>query len=89
MSNASERAFENERVRPAYLVILEGGTFAELYAHASESATAAEEFRISCSEGSYRTSDVIEVPAVLAAHGEELYELIEKVLRAERGYLSI
>lgn len=74
--------------RPAYLVVQEGGTSAELYVLAGETPEEAEDLRASCSRASYRTSEVIEVPAVLAAHGETLYELLEEVLRAERSYCS-
>ena len=33
-------------------------------------------------EGAYATSESIEVPAALAAHGEALYALLEEVARA-------
>lgn len=89
MSNASESQSESKCAKPAYLVIQEGGTSSELYVHASDSVVAAEDFREDCCKhGGYRTSSVIEVPAVLAAHGEDLYELIEEVLRAERDFPS-
>ena len=45
-------------------------------------AEEAAEFRASCAEGAYATSESIEVPAVLAAHGEALYDLLEEVARA-------
>ncbi|MEY2152324.1 hypothetical protein AB7849_15570 [Rhodanobacter sp. 115] len=85
MSEATT-ATEANAGRPAYLVVQEGGTSGELYVLAGESREEAEDLRAGCSQASYRTSAVIEVPAVLAAHGETLYELIEEILRAERSY---
>ncbi|XAI97195.1 hypothetical protein [Dolichospermum phage Dfl-JY45] len=66
----------------AYLVIQEGGTSEEIYIHVSTSAEDAEAHRIECGEGAYRTSSVLEVPAAVAAVGEEAYEFIESVAKA-------
>ena len=41
----------------------------EMYAHGFDTAEDAEAYRFSCrDEGSYRTSDVIEVPELVAEH---------------------
>ena len=71
----------------AFVVIQEGGSSEEIYIHASDSEADAEAFRVSCrDDGAYRTSDVIEVPAALAAHGDSLYSLLEAVAQAEFDY---
>ncbi|GBG14492.1 peptidoglycan lytic exotransglycosylase [Novimethylophilus kurashikiensis] len=50
-----------------YAVIQEGGSSTELYLHLLDTAEEAEEYRVECEEeGSYRTSDVVELPASLA-----------------------
>lgn len=64
---------------PAFVVVQEGGSSGELYIHSSPSEEDAVAFRESCADAAYRTSGVIEVPAALAAHGEELYVLLEAV----------
>lgn len=69
-----------------YIVIQEGGASDERYVHAIDSIEAANEFRVDCARGAYRTSEPIEVPAELAAHGELLYTLLEDVLTAPLEY---
>lgn len=68
---------------PVVLVTLQqGGSSGEVYINATDDAEEAAEFRASCAEGAYATSESIEVPAALAAHGEVLYALLEEVARA-------
>lgn len=68
---------------PVTLVTLQqGGSSGEVYINATDNAEEAAEFRRSCEEGAYATSESIEVPAALAAHGEALYTLLEEVARA-------
>lgn len=70
-----------------YVLIQEGGSSAELYVHAHASLADAEADRVSCEEGgSYRTSEIVEVPASLAAH-PQFYEVVEQLVRAT-GTLS-
>jgi hypothetical protein len=66
---------------PAYVLIQEGGSSLELYVHAYHSVEEAEQGRIGCAEGAYRTSPVLEVPAELAGHGETLYSFLEDFVR--------
>lgn len=70
------------RTSPAYVVIQEGGSSDEIYVHSHESLEEAEADRVSCAEGAYNTSEVLELPADLAAHGEVFYEFLEKALAA-------
>lgn len=65
-----------------YLVVQEGGWSEEIYIHVSTTADDAEAHRIECAKGAYRTSSVLEVPAAVAAVGEEAYEFIESVAKA-------
>ncbi len=67
---------------PVYVLIQEGGSSQELYIHAHSTREEAEEDRRSCCEdGSYRTSDILEVPASLANH-PKFYEFAEQLARA-------
>lgn len=66
----------------AFVVVQQGGSSSEVYIHAASTHADAEAFREECERGAYETSDVIEVPAVLAAHGETLYEVLEAVAQA-------
>lgn len=66
----------------AFVVVQQGGSSGEVYIHSSETREDAEAFRVSCEEGAYQTSEVIEVSAALAAHGEDLYEVLEAVAQA-------
>lgn len=76
---------------PAYLVVQEGGSSMEIYVHSSPTEEEAEEFRVSCARGAYRTSPVIEVPSELAALGETFYECVEDVLKGtlDFGYVPV
>ena len=65
-----------------FLVVQEGGSSEEIYIHVSNTADEAEAHRIECAKGAYRTSSVFEVPAALAAVGEDAYEFIENVAKA-------
>jgi hypothetical protein len=52
---------------PAYCVVQEGGSSTELYLHVWDRKEQAEQDRIDCSkDGAYRTSDVFEVPGMVA-----------------------
>ncbi len=67
---------------PSYLLIQEGGSTGELYVHAHDTREAAEADRVSCAdEGSYRTSEIVEVPADLANH-PKFYDVVEQLVRA-------
>lgn len=67
---------------PAFVLIQEGGSSSELYIHAHATYTEAFADRVSCAEdGSYRTSEIIEVPADLASH-PKFYEVMEQLVRA-------
>lgn len=67
---------------PVYMLIQEGGSSAELYIHAHETFSEAENDRVSCADdGSYRTSEIIEVPSDLAAH-PKFFEVAEQLARA-------
>lgn len=65
--------------KAAYAVVQEGGATGEIYVHVYDSRDDAEAFRVSCAEASYRTSDLIELPGGLAAHGDELHGVLEAV----------
>lgn len=68
---------------PAFAVIQEGGSSDELYVHSHSTEDDAEEDRYSCAEdGSYRTSQVVQIPPALAALGEVFYETAESMLKA-------
>lgn len=45
-----------------WVVIQEGGSSVELYAHSFDTLQDAEAFRYSCAEGAYQTTDPIAVP---------------------------
>ena len=68
-----------------YVVVQEGGSSTEIYAHAYESREAAEYNRLSCASGSYRTSEVIEVPESLTRH-PEFFNSLEQILRASLSF---
>jgi hypothetical protein len=70
-----------EVMRPAHILIQEGGSRTELYLHSWPSAGEAEEDRYSCKDdGSYRTSPTIEIPPILAALGESFYAVAEEII---------
>lgn len=66
----------------AFVVVQQGGSSLEVYIHASSTRQEAEAFREECENGAYETSEIIEVPGALAAHGESLYEVLEAVAEA-------
>lgn len=81
---------EGEPVRltlpaPQFLVLQEGGSTGELYAHCFDSPEDAQSYRQDCTvNGAYRTSPVVEVPAALAAT-EAFIAVLEDALRASAG----
>ena len=67
----------------AFLLIQEGGSSKELYLHAHSSYAEAQQDRLDCSQdGCYRTSAVVEAPAVLCALGEKFYSTFDSLLSA-------
>lgn len=69
-------------VGSVFVLIQEGGTSEELYVHAHDSRDAAEQDRVDCwTDGAYRTSEIIEVPASLASQ-PGFYEFAEALLKA-------
>jgi hypothetical protein len=65
-----------------FVVVQEGGSSAELYIHIHDSPGAAETDRVACmDEGSYRTSEVVEVPVSLADH-PDFHTIAERLVRA-------
>lgn len=59
--------------KPCYVVIQEGGSSDELYVNAYDDQASADAFRVDCtSDGSYRTSPVIQAPRSLVDHPEFL-----------------
>lgn len=63
---APEESYTGE---PGFIVIQEGGSSAELYAHCFDTADQAEAYRTSCADqASYRTSNPIAVPSELLDH---------------------
>lgn len=72
----------SEERGPAFVVVQQGGSSLEVYIHSSSTREDAEAFRVECEEGAYQTSEIIEVPAALAAHGETFYEVLEAVAQA-------
>lgn len=69
---------ESYEERGQTFVVVQQGD-GEVFIHASDTREDADAFRVNCKGDGYETSDVIEVPAALAAHGEDLYELLEAV----------
>lgn len=68
---------------PAFAVVQEGGSSSELYISSWPSREEAEAFRVDCAtDGAYRTSPVVEIPAAAAAMGELLYEAAGDLLDA-------
>jgi hypothetical protein len=65
----------------AHVVVQEGGSTGEFYAHAFTTRKAAAKYRRSCARAAYRATEPVEVPAgtdidalqrVLSAVGDEL-----------------
>lgn len=70
------------KVKPAFVVIQEGGTSEELYVHAHDTEDAAQADRIECAAGSYRTTEPVQIPAELAKLGEVFYSTVEAILES-------
>lgn len=65
-----------------FLVIQEGGTSDELYAHGFDTRAAARRYRRNCeTDGAYRTSEVLEVPRTLMDH-PDFMEVAEAIAGA-------
>lgn len=79
VETASER--EDQQV---YLVIQEGGSSTELYLRAHASRELAEEDRIRCAAGAFRTSPVVAIPRAVADTPGFL-EAVEMALLAHQG----
>lgn len=72
--------------KPSYALVQQGGSSSELYLHAHPTRDEAEADRIDCAlDGAYSTSEVVEVPAVLAALGEVFYAAVDEILGASTG----
>jgi hypothetical protein len=70
---------------PAYVMIQEGGSSTELYLHAWGSEGEAEDDRADCTtDGAYRTTEVVTVPAHLASH-PAFYDVAEARVRRAAG----
>lgn len=73
---------DEDATKSAFLVIQEGGSSMEMYAHGHDTLEDADADRFSCRDnGSYRTSEVIEVPETLASH-PDFWEIAEQIARA-------
>jgi hypothetical protein len=76
------RAATLEEPKPAFVLIQEGGSSAELYVHAWDTRCEAEQDRIDCTrDGSYRTSDIVEVPGALA-NNPGFYDTVAALVKA-------
>ncbi len=71
---------ETLKAKKAFAIIQEGGSSTELYLHAHSSREEAEQDRVSCAQGSYRTSRIIEIPAVLSSLGESFYSVADELI---------
>lgn len=69
-----------EKVSPGFVLIQEGGSSTEHYIHAHGSLEDAQDDRISCAQGAYRTTPVMEISPALSALGEDFYEAAEQLL---------
>jgi hypothetical protein len=73
---------DEDATKSAFLVIQEGGSSMEMYAHGHDTLEDAEADRFSCRDGgSYRTSEVIEVPETLASH-PDFWDIAEQIAKA-------
>lgn len=71
-----------EEPSPTYCLVQEGGSSTELYLHAWNSKEEAEQDRVDCSkDGAYRTSDVFEVPGMLARQ-PGFFNVVEAAVQA-------
>jgi hypothetical protein len=70
-------------MKSVFILIQEGGSSSELYIHAHDTIEDADQDRIDCSrDGSYATSEVLEIPASLS--NEDFYQAAEALLRMSR-----
>ena len=74
----------------AFVVLQEGGSSMEgPYVSSWDSEEEANEHRVDCAKGSYRTSAPIQVPSVFAAFAEEFYELLDAVVATDFEYAPV
>lgn len=75
-------AAKSQKEKPGFLVVQEGGSSTELYAHGFEKLKHAEKYRMSCKkDGSYRTSVPVEIPPHLV-NDPQFYSVVEEILKA-------
>lgn len=68
--------------KPAFVLIQEGGSSTEYYVHAWDTRTEAEQDRINCTrDGSYRTSEIVEVPGAIA-NQPGFYDAVAEIVSA-------
>lgn len=68
--------------KPAFVLVQEGGSSTEMYVHAWDSLAEAEQDRINCTkDGSYRTSEIVEVPGAIA-NQPGFFEAVEDIVKA-------
>lgn len=75
-----------------HMLVQEGGSSDELYIHSHGSFEEAENDRAHCTKnGSYRTTEIITLPAPVAALGELFYETAEQLASSMRtlGYFEL
>jgi hypothetical protein len=69
--------------KPAFVLIQEGGSSTEQYLHWHDTLEEAEQDRYDCrDDGSYRTSPVVEVPAIFAALAGDFEEIVQAIVDA-------
>lgn len=74
----------------AFVVLQEGGSSMEgPYVSSWGSEEEANEHRVDCAKGSYRTSAPIQVPGVFAAFAEEFYGLLDAVVATDFEYAPV
>lgn len=68
--------------KPAFVLIQEGGSSTEHYVHAWDTQGEAEQDRINCTkDGSYRTSEIVEVPGAIA-NQPGFYDAVAELVNA-------
>lgn len=76
----------NDKPTDAWIVVQEGGSSSEIYAHSFDCEEGANLFRMGCSEGGYRTGKPVKVPAFLVDDpnfGIALEEILKTTLNLE------
>lgn len=68
-----------------HIVVQEGGSSTEIYAHAFDNREAAAYHRLSCASGSYRTSEVVEISSALADQ-PGFMDAVSDILRASINF---